>query len=223
VTEQVLEALKSVTETGGTGIKAGLEGYQVAGKTGTAQVIDPATRSYSRSRYISSFIGFPLGVEPRVVIFTSIDEPHGIYYASDTAAPLFREVLNAVASRFGIPAKVDARKLASDRITLTHAHPVPVATALPSAAPEPVAPVVGPLPEAASGAPLDWEGLTGEGSAIYRMPRLIGLDPREALQALRGHGFQIELHGSGVVSSQTPEDGRPVAEGERVRLTLIEP
>jgi cell division protein FtsI (penicillin-binding protein 3) len=216
VSEQILDALQSVTQDGGTGVKAALDGYRVAGKTGTAQVIDPATRSYSRSRYISSFIGFPLGVEPRVVIFASIDEPHGIYYASETAAPLFREVLNAVASRFGIPAKVDAKKLASDRVVLSRAHPASPASLAAS--------TTVPAPEAAlSTLPLPWEGMTREGNAIYRMPRLIGLDPREALQALRGHGFQIELHGNGVVQSQSPGDGGPVAEGEKVRLTLVEP
>jgi cell division protein FtsI (penicillin-binding protein 3) len=215
VTGEVLEALQAVTETGGTGVKAALEGYRVAGKTGTAQVIDPATRAYSHSRYISSFIGFPLGVEPRVVIFTSIDEPHGIYFASETAAPLFREVLNAVASRFGIPAKVDARKLASDKISITRAHPLP--------APRPGVNQGPPAPSDIKPDSLDWEGMTRDGSSIYRMPRLVGLDPREALQALKGHGFQIELRGTGIVQSQTPEDGRPVAEGERVRLNLAEP
>ena len=70
---------------------------------------------------------------------------------------------------------------------------------------------------------LAWEGLTPAGDAIYRMPKLIGLDPSEALGVLRGHGFQVELRGSGVVHSQAPDEGHPVAEGDRVRLTLIEP
>lgn len=103
--DQVLEALASVADEGGTGGKANLVGYRVAGKTGTAQKVDSNTGSYSRSKYVASFIGFPLDVEPRVVIFASIDEPHGAYYASEVAAPLFREVLNAVANRFSLPTR----------------------------------------------------------------------------------------------------------------------
>jgi cell division protein FtsI (penicillin-binding protein 3) len=106
VTAQVIEALESTTQTkeGGTAGNAVLSGYRVAGKTGTAQKVDPATGKYSRSKYVASFIGFPLQVEPKIVIFASIDEPHGSYYGGQVAAPLFREVLNAVANRFSLPA-----------------------------------------------------------------------------------------------------------------------
>ncbi|HUP56462.1 MAG TPA: penicillin-binding transpeptidase domain-containing protein [Bdellovibrionota bacterium] len=226
VADQVLEALETVTGEGGTGVKAHLEGYRVAGKTGTAQVVDPATRTYSRSRYISSFIGFPLGVEPRIVIYISIDEPKGVYYASDTAAPLFREVLNAVASRFGLPAKVDARKLA--QAPPKHVGPLPrVASlddlllhdSLPTRASVPTRAEVQPDP-----APkLDWTGVARDGSVIYKMPRLSGLAPREAIRALHGHRFQLELVGNGVVRGQHPDEGKAIAEGEKIRLTLAEP
>lgn len=75
VAEQVQEALSAVTSEGGTGLKARLEGYDVAGKTGTAQTVDPTTGKYSRSRFIASFIGFARGVEPRLVIYTALDGP----------------------------------------------------------------------------------------------------------------------------------------------------
>ncbi|NBU21553.1 hypothetical protein EBS43_09150, partial [bacterium] len=106
VSEEAIEALQAVTETGGTGTKATLPGLRVAGKTGTAQMVDPETGHYSRSKYIASFIGFPVEVNPRMVIFTSLIEPKGIYYASETAAPLFREVLASVANRCNLPMKV---------------------------------------------------------------------------------------------------------------------
>lgn len=93
VAGQMLEILQGPLLEGGTGIKANLPGYKIAGKTGTAQKVDPITHSYSRSHYVASFIGMPLGVEPKVVIFAAVDEPKGSIYASETAAPLFREVL----------------------------------------------------------------------------------------------------------------------------------
>src|SRR5690606_18484413 len=86
--DHLTHALHQVTGEEGTGKKAALPGFQVAGKTGTAQVIDAKSRKYSKERYIASFIGFALDLEPRLTILTLLDGPQGIYYASETAAPL---------------------------------------------------------------------------------------------------------------------------------------
>lgn len=232
--DQVLEALRAVTEEGGTGTKAALPGYTVAGKTGTAQKVDPQTGGYSRSKYISSFIGFALGVEPKIVIFASIDEPRGVYYASETAAPLFREVLNAVASRFGLPAKGAPvpRMLASVPGSRKQAEPVesePVvepaetevedadAVRTSQAAQAPAANAESAKEE------MHWQGSSANGRFLWKMPSLRGLTPREAMQALQGHHFQVELHGNGLISSQTPEPGKVIADGDTIRLSLMEP
>ena len=212
VAEQVVQAMEGVTTPGGTAVKAALPGYRVAGKTGTAQVVDPVTHLYSRSRYIASFVGFAVGVDPRIVIYTALDEPKGIYYGSETAAPLFREVLNAVASRFGLPAAVSPPALIAatrtDRITQSQARSVPVPR------PSPSDPAAGTI---------RWLGAATDGTPIWRMPRLKGLTPREALRALQGHRFQIEVQGEGLVHTQQPDDGKSIAEGEKVRLVLAEP
>jgi membrane peptidoglycan carboxypeptidase len=227
VADQVIEALRSVTEDRGTGMSARLEGYTVAGKTGTAQAVDPVTRRYSRSRYIASFIGFAVGVDPKLVIFTSIDEPHGSYYASETAAPLFRAVLNAAATRFSLPARGEAsRALAmatqpakgaakarkvdglSDRLSISLAKVIPSA-AMTDAEPEPQAP--------------NWVGTTPAGDKLWTMPQLRGLTAREAIRLLAGRRFRLEVHGTGVIRAQSLEPGRPAAEGATLRLTLAEP
>jgi hypothetical protein len=52
---------------------------------------------------------------------------------------------------------------------------------------------------------------------------LAGLTPREAIQALKGHRFKLELHGAGVVQSQSPEPGKPLPDGGSIRLNLGEP
>ena len=67
--------METVTDEGGTGTNAALEGYRVAGKTGTAQKADPVTRRYSASKRTASFIGFIPADRPRLTILVVIDEP----------------------------------------------------------------------------------------------------------------------------------------------------
>src|SRR5882724_12113241 len=80
----------------GTAKKAQLDGYSAAGKTGTAQKIDPQTKRYSNSKYIASFVGFAPVNNPAVVIIVVIDEPAGAYHGGDVAAPVFREIAEQV-------------------------------------------------------------------------------------------------------------------------------
>jgi cell division protein FtsI (penicillin-binding protein 3) len=213
VASDVVNALQSVTEDKGTGTNARLEGYDVAGKTGTAQVVDSETGRYSRSRHIASFIGFAVGVDPKIVIFVSLDEPKGVYFAAETAAPLFREVLSAVVNRYSIPAHGDQAplKLAKQPRDSDHLR-VSQAASLHAADLE--TPVAGPL---------QWQGATPKGDMIWKMPPLRGLSVREAVQVLQGHRFSLEVHGDGVIQAQTPEEGRALAEGEIIHLGLGDP
>src|SRR2546427_11123854 len=80
----------------GTARKAQLNGYTAAGKTGTAQKIDPRTRTYSPTKFIGSFVGFAPVNNPAVVIIVVIDEPRGPYHGGDVAAPVFREIAEQV-------------------------------------------------------------------------------------------------------------------------------
>jgi len=84
-----------VEEKGGTGGKAKLEDFQVAGKTGTAQKVDPVTRAYGSGR-IGSFVGFVPADKPRAVILVMIDEPSTSSYGGVVAAPVFRAIAQAV-------------------------------------------------------------------------------------------------------------------------------
>lgn len=88
-TAQILtEILEGVVKEG-TGVAAQVPGYRVAGKTGTAQKIDPATRRYSPDKYIASFCGFLPADRPRVTIFVMLDEPQGVYWGGYCAGPVF--------------------------------------------------------------------------------------------------------------------------------------
>ena len=80
----------------GTAKAAQLNGYTAAGKTGTAQKIDPKTRAYSHTKFIGSFVGFAPVENPSVVIIVVIDEPVGGYHGGEVAAPVFREIAEQI-------------------------------------------------------------------------------------------------------------------------------
>ena len=99
---QLVEVLKSVVKTG-TGKKAAIEGFDVAGKTGTAQKYNTETGSYSKTEFISSFIGFAPADSPRLVILVMIDNPKGLYWGSVVAAPVFRQIAEKTLRYLNVP------------------------------------------------------------------------------------------------------------------------
>jgi cell division protein FtsI (penicillin-binding protein 3) len=101
--ETFKEILKSVTEEGGTAKSASVDGNLVAGKTGTAQMIDPVTKRYSRSKYVSSFVGFVPADKPRLAMIVVVYEPKGQIYGGVVAAPVFREITRQALSYLNVP------------------------------------------------------------------------------------------------------------------------
>ena len=99
---QMIEILKSVVKNG-TGKKAALEGFDVAGKTGTAQKYNMKTRSYSKTEFVSSFIGFAPADSPRLVILVMVDNPKGLHWGSVVAAPVFREIAKKALRYLNVP------------------------------------------------------------------------------------------------------------------------
>jgi cell division protein FtsI (penicillin-binding protein 3) len=88
----VRRMLEEVVRPGGTGTKASVDGYRVAGKTGTAWKF--AKGGYSEDKYISIFAGLAPASDPRLATVVVIDEPSGeLYYGSDVAAPVFADVM----------------------------------------------------------------------------------------------------------------------------------
>lgn len=97
------DILKTVTEEGGTGKSASVEGNQVAGKTGTAQIIDPKTRRYSKEKYVSSFVGFVPADNPMIAMIVVVYEPRGQIYGGVVAAPVFKEIAKQSLSYLNVP------------------------------------------------------------------------------------------------------------------------
>ena len=88
---QMMEILKFVVENG-TGKKAAIDGFEVAGKTGTAQKFITKTQSYSKTEFISSFIGYAPADNPRLAILVMIDNPKGRHAGGVVAAPVFVKI-----------------------------------------------------------------------------------------------------------------------------------
>jgi cell division protein FtsI (penicillin-binding protein 3) len=84
--------LEGAVEEKATGSLAVMSGYRVAGKTGTSQKVDPATRRYSKKNYVALFVGFAPADKPRMVMLVAVDEPETRKYGGLAAAPVFSEV-----------------------------------------------------------------------------------------------------------------------------------
>lgn len=88
--------------TEGTGGKAAIPGFRVAGKTGTAQKIDSRTGAYSATQFVGSFVGFAPADNPRLAMIVVIDEPRGEAWGGTVAAPVFRRVGEQVLNYMGV-------------------------------------------------------------------------------------------------------------------------
>jgi cell division protein FtsI (penicillin-binding protein 3) len=108
--ETFKDILESVTEEGGTGKSASVDGNPVAGKTGTAQMINPVTKRYSKEKYVSSFVGFVPADNPRLAMIVVVYEPKGQIYGGVVAAPVFRDIANQALSYLGIPRDDNAQQ-----------------------------------------------------------------------------------------------------------------
>jgi cell division protein FtsI (penicillin-binding protein 3) len=87
----------------GTGRKAILEGYSAAGKTGTAQKVDPATGGYSKTKYIGSFAGFAPVNNPQIVVAVILDSAVGLHQGGQVAAPVFHRIAQQVLEYLHVP------------------------------------------------------------------------------------------------------------------------
>ena len=124
----VKRMLKSVVSEGGTGEKAAVAGYSVAGKTGTAQKIDRQRGGYSHKWADASFAGFaPADGQPRITVIVIIHEPQRMSYGGEIAAPAFSRIARLVLNYLhvvpdNLPEPLDknwrkARLIASEKIT----------------------------------------------------------------------------------------------------------
>jgi cell division protein FtsI (penicillin-binding protein 3) len=208
---QVSEWLEGVVaDSDGTGKRARLPGWRVAGKTGTAQKADPITGGYSADKRFSSFVGFVPADAPRFAIGVFIDEPKGEVYGGEVAAPVFREVAESALKARGVAPSSTAVALAR-------------AAAAPGAAP-PAAQDAGDRDEGEPPATLEVTPRRApQGTGAVTVPALQGLAARAALRKLESEDLAGDVRGTGRVTAQAPRPGQQVQRGTRVRLTLSPP
>lgn len=190
----------------GTGLKADLSTFAVAGKTGTARL--NAGGGYALGKYYASFIGLFPAAEPQYVILVKLDDP-AKGYGAVTAAPVTRAVLQAaLAAR---DAALDRGALASSgqRHTAAPAAPVAEADSASSDSSAASVPVVVALDSPVAGAPRT--------AATTAVPDVHGMPLREAVALLHAAGLRVQL-GEGTPGTTLPAAGTRLRRGSTVRL-----
>ncbi|MGO9562726.1 MAG: penicillin-binding protein [Candidatus Korobacteraceae bacterium] len=93
----------------GTARRAILNGYTIAGKTGTAQKVDPQTGVYSKTKYVASFIGFTPVNTPAITIAVILDSPAGLHQGGQVCAPVFKRIAEQVLEYLHVPHDLDVK------------------------------------------------------------------------------------------------------------------
>jgi cell division protein FtsI/penicillin-binding protein 2 len=101
--QQISRMLEGVLGPGGTAEEAKVEGYTLAGKTGTAEKPDPVNGGYSKDKYYASFIGFAPARDPRLLVAVMVDEPQGQIYGGEVAGPAFEKIVSFALPYLRIP------------------------------------------------------------------------------------------------------------------------
>ncbi|HEY6507228.1 MAG TPA: penicillin-binding transpeptidase domain-containing protein [Vicinamibacterales bacterium] len=193
---QLVPMLESVVEKG-TAKVARMDGYTVAGKTGTAKKL--VKGSYrGHSDYNVSFVGFVPSRSPRFTIVVVVDSPHKVSpYGGVVAAPIFQRISEALIRRNGVPRTIDP------------APPIIAVRAAPSEGQTPRQTTVSRDPDT-----------TVTTSGVGAVPDLSGLSAREALRILAERGLTPRLHGAGFVVAQDPPAGTPYLQDPTATLWL---
>jgi cell division protein FtsI (penicillin-binding protein 3) len=218
VSAETATALRGMLEgvtLAGTAKKAQLDGYSAAGKTGTAQKIDPRTRAYSATKFVGSFVGFAPVSNPQVAIIVVIDEPTGAYHGGDVAAPVFREVAEQILPGLDVMPDIET-KSAPQLIAEANESPEQAAKRREEQARS-------EQERKATMPTVDSNGGRG-GEVVYApatkkamlMPDLRGRSVRDVARTCAQLGLQVEARGEGRVLKQNPSAGTEVNTGQTI-------
>jgi cell division protein FtsI (penicillin-binding protein 3) len=193
VARNVTLLLKASTEKGGTGEEAVPAGYEVAGKTGTAQKANTQLGGYE-DRYNSGFMGFAPADDPKVALLVVIDEPQGTNYGGVVAAPVFKAIMEKILPYFNAHPK-------GTLIVKDEPQSIPgKKTVRPDSVMEEVKVV--------------------KASGKEVMPDLTGLSMRSALTRIERKGLIVKVSGKGKVVDQSPRPGTVIEKGDICFLKL---
>ena len=218
-TAATMRAMLEGVVLNGTGTKAQLDGYTSAGKTGTAQKIDPATGRYSATQMIASFVGFAPINNPAVTIMVQLDSPVGLHEGGSVAAPVFKRIAQQVLPYLNVPHDIPVspatlraarRSQASEAADVSDFDsPQLTSAAFSPGQPEPISAAA--LPVSASAPTV--ELAAGGGISI---PDLAGRTVRQVTEICVQLGVNPVLVGTGTVQEQSPQPGAMVRRGASV-------
>jgi len=212
----------------GTGKLAHLDGWTAAGKTGSAQKIDPSTGRYSRTQLIASFTGFAPISNPAVTILVSLDSPVGQHEGGQVAAPVFKRVAEQVLPYLDVPRDVPVgprllqasykNREVSDSAALEDFAP----TDFSGQPDQPPAEAAAAKPNESKSQPPSVTVAVEEGGDI-EVPDLAGKTMRDATEICIRLGLDPVLIGSGLATNQTPAAGVKVRRGAKLTVQFGAP
>ncbi|MBW1704803.1 MAG: transpeptidase family protein [Deltaproteobacteria bacterium] len=194
--KKVAGILEGVVSKEGTGPLAAIKGFKVAGKTGTAQKVDPKTKTYSRTKDVATFVGFAPADRPKLVILVMIDEPKGIPYGGVVAGPVFSEVGLWSLNHLRINPQIKLVDKGTDVEEETDK----------SSKPEPLKDEQPPVKVEAG-----------------FLPDFSGLGMREVLKKGRSLGLKVVLKGTGLAVRQEPGPGSPLKMISSIKVSFRPP
>ena len=195
----------------GTGKPAKLDGYTAAGKSGTAQKIDPATGRYSPNQYVASFVGFAPVNTPVVTILVVLDSPVGLHYGGDVGGPVFKRIAEQVLAYMNVRQDVPVAPSVE-----TAANHRPPARQVPKSDGDRArfqAATAKKDPRSASAPTVAF----GDEEAVV-IPDFTGQTLRSVTETCTQLGLVPAAIGSGVALEQSPEAGAQVQRGTRVTV-----
>ncbi|MGA2098017.1 MAG: penicillin-binding protein [Candidatus Acidiferrum sp.] len=214
----------------GTGTPAHLDGWTAAGKTGTAQKIDPETGRYSPTNYIASFTGLAPINNPAVTILISLDSPVGLHEGGEVAAPVFKRVAEQVLPYLDVPQDVPLnpkliqaayRKQPSEDTSSLEDSATMDFSGQPDATPAASQKTtVGGGSRPASQPPIT---VAVEQGGDIAVPDLSGKTMREVTEMCLRLGFEPVLVGSNLATEQSPAAGSKVKHGARITVQFGTP
>ncbi|HKL27209.1 MAG TPA: penicillin-binding protein [Desulfuromonadales bacterium] len=200
VAQVVTSMMESTTADGGTAVKAQVPGFRVAGKTGTAQKVDPVTGGYSADKRLASFVGFVPVEAPRLVILVTIDEPQKHVYGGLVAAPVFSRIAGQALQYLRIPPTravvPEQRQPTLEQFfnDLPQKQVVPIRSA-------------------------GWE----QGTEGPSMPDFHGMSYRQVLRLMEDRKLNLSFRGQGQVVEQSPPPGVGISYGMPAWVKLAPP
>lgn len=197
----VADIMTSVTEEGGTGVQGALDGFLVAGKTGTAQKA-VSNKGYVDDKWISSFVGFVPADKPRLAVSVVIDEPLINHYGGVVAAPALRRIADRSLKYLGVsPHQSSRRKTAARRSPGKSKKKIE-------------ADATAEIPTAGEN-----EEILLDPNSIS-VPDLRGLSIKQTAERLAILGFRPIFQGTGFAREQAPQAGTPLAPGKYVQVNF---